>query len=123
MKTYEISCRLSDEAAIERIKALLIQEGVKFRTGELTVFSTRTPIAVLGIQPSLYSRRNWVGLNPFTYVTAVNVQCLSVEDDVTKIIVHIDQFRAFVWVMFWTCCFGFASLGMPGPADAALFVA
>src|SRR5437867_5466169 len=98
MKTYEISCRLSDKAAIERIKALLTQEGVKFRTGELSVFSTRTPIAVLGL---VSSRRNWVGLNPFSYVTAVNVQCLSVEDDVTRIIVKIDQFRAFVWVMFW----------------------
>ena len=111
MKTYEIDCRLHPEAAMERIKNLLAKEGVRFRTADRSRFSIKTPIAVLG-----------AGLNPFTYVSAVNVQCQTAEGDVTSIIVDIDQFRAFVWVMFWIVCLGLAASGLPKPAGAGLFV-
>jgi hypothetical protein len=74
-KTYELVCQLPAQTASERIEALLSKEGVTYTAANLFVTSTSTPIVLLGIQSKLYSRSNWVGLNPFAFVTSVDVRC------------------------------------------------
>lgn len=73
-KTYELVCQLPAHGAAERIEGLLSKEGVRYTAADLSISSVSTPIAVFGIQPRLYSRRNWVGLNPFAFVSGVNLQ-------------------------------------------------
>jgi hypothetical protein len=96
-KTYEFVCQLPAQAALERIEGLLSKEGVKYRAANLSVVSVRTPIAVLGIQPKLYSHSNWVGLNPFTFVSAVEAQCEQLDSGLTKVTVRVNRLRAFLW--------------------------
>src|SRR5271157_2118968 len=117
-KTYEFVCQLPAQAASERIEGLLSKEGVKYRAANLSVASVRTPIAVLGIQPKLYSHSNWVGLNPFTFVSGVEVQCEEVDSGLTKVTVRVNRLRAFLWVAFWIACSLLAARAMPEPGGA-----
>jgi len=119
-KTYELCCPLPPEAAMGRIENLLTVEGVQFRTANLSLSSTATPIAVLGIQRRFYSRRNWVGLNPFAFVSGIDVRCEVHKDDGTRVFITVDRFRAFLWVVFWGLCAGFAGVGIPEPLVAVL---
>jgi hypothetical protein len=73
-KTYMLSSRLPAETTIARIGELLAKEGVQYRTEGLSIFSIGTPIALLSLQRTLYSDRNWVGLNPFTFISGVRCE-------------------------------------------------
>jgi len=122
-KTYELTSRLSAAAAMQRMEDLFAREAVRFSRDQLSIRSTETPLAILGIQGRLYSRRNWVGLNPFAFVSGMEVRCESGESGVVRISIHIDQFRTFIWVAFLAACSGFAALAMPELGWAILFIA
>ena len=69
-KTYTILSDLPAPIALERISDLFSREAVPYVTVENSLKSTRTPVVISGFQPNLYSHANWVGLNPFAFVTA-----------------------------------------------------
>jgi hypothetical protein len=122
-KTYILSSRLSAEETIARVRDLFGKAGVQYRTEGLSIVSTRTPIALLSFQRILYSDRNWVGLNPFTYISGINVRCRPVRSGLTEIIAQVDRSRTFLWVAYWFCASGLASAGMSTLGDAILFIA
>jgi hypothetical protein len=121
-KTYELFCQLSPEAASERIERLLSEEGVKYATAELSVASTKTPIVLLSVQPRLYTRRNWVGVNPFVFVTSVAVRCEPIEGGGTRVTIRANRRRAFLLVAFWAACSALAALAIPEPGRAILIL-
>ncbi len=121
-KTYELICRLPAPAVLERIKDLLTKECVKYTVADLSITSTQTPAVVLGFDPRLYSHANRVGINPFAYVSSVEVRCESDGNGLTRVIVRVDRFRAFVWVGFWVACGALAAYVMPAPGGAIIFV-
>jgi hypothetical protein len=121
-KTYEFVCQLTAQAASQRIEGLLSKEGVEYKTANLSVASVRTPVAVLGIQPKLYSHSNWVGLNPFTFVSGVEVQCEQLDSGLTKVTVRVNRLRTFMWAAFWIACSLLAARAMPEPGGAILVI-
>lgn len=121
-KTYELVCQLPAREASERIERLLSKEGVSYTTANLSVASTQTPIAVLGFQRNLYSQSNWVGVNPFAFISGVNVVVKSGDDRVTKVSVSVNRRRAFLWVAWWVVCGSLTASAMPQPAGALFFV-
>jgi hypothetical protein len=122
-KTFEITCPLAPHTASERIESLFSHEGVKFNSADLRITSTRTPIVVLGVQPKLYTRRNWVGLNPFAFITGVDVRCEPSGDAVaTRVNVCVNRRRAILWAAFWALCGYLTGRAMPQPAGTALFI-
>jgi hypothetical protein len=121
-KTYEIVCPLSAQEVSARIASLFSNEGVSYEIDSLGVNSTRTPIAVLGIQPVMYTHNNWVGINPFAFVSGVDVRCENLEGGLTKVIVRINRWRAFLIVGFSIACGGMAAAAMPEPGGAIVFI-
>jgi len=121
-KTYEFTSKLSAQEAGERIGWLFSEAHVEYKTAELSVTSTDTPLVFVSVDRRLYSWRNWTRINPFTFVTSVDVQFEPEQDEVTKVTVHINRFRAFGWVAFWVICCGLTALGLPEPAGAIFFI-
>lgn len=122
-KTYTLSSHLSPEGAIAQVEKLLGEQGVQYKTEGLSICSTRTPVALLGLQRTLYSAKNWVGLNPFTFISGVDVLCRLDESGRTSIVVHVKRFRTFLWVAFWVWVSALAASAMPAPEGASLFIA
>jgi hypothetical protein len=121
-KTYTLSSRLSPEEAIVRVGDLLAAERVKYTVEGLSISSTRTPIAVLSFQRVLYSKRNWVGLNPFIYISGLNVECQPDGSGVTRVIVRLNRLRTFVWVAFWVWNSAVVALKLPRLPGVIVFV-
>jgi hypothetical protein len=121
-KTYELICQLPAHTASERIERLLSKEGVKYTATDLGITSVRTPMVVLGIQPELYSHSNWVGLNPFVFVSGVALRFKEEENGRTTVTVRVNRLRALLWVAFWITCGSLAALAMPEPGGAILFI-
>lgn len=120
--TYEVSSPLETREAFERIERLLAHENVEYIAKGLRVASTSTPIIFLGLQPKLYTRKNWVGLNPFAFITSVDVQCESAEGAPARIKVCINRRRSILHVVFWGACGALMARVMPQPAGVILFV-
>jgi hypothetical protein len=121
-KTYELICQLPAHTASERIEGMLSKEGVKYTATNLAITSVRTPIVVLGIQPKLYSHSNWVGLNPFAFVSGVDLRFKQDENGLTRVTVRVNRLRGLVWVAFWITCGSLAARAMPEPGGAILFI-
>jgi hypothetical protein len=120
-KTYELICQLPAQTASERIEDLLSKEGVEYKGANLSIASVKTPIAVLGMQPTLYTHCNWVGINPFTFISAIDVRCEPLDKDLTKVVVRINRRRAFLWMVFWVTCSFLAARAMPEPGGVIMF--
>jgi hypothetical protein len=121
-KTYELICQLPAHTASARIEDLLSREGVKYTATNLAIASIRTPIVVLGIQPELYSHSNWVGLNPFAFVSGVDFRFKEDENGLTRVTVRVNRMRGLLWVASWITCGSLAAVAMPEPAGAILFI-
>jgi hypothetical protein len=121
-KTYELICQLPVHTASDRIEGLLSKEGVRYTTTNLAVTSVRTPIAVLGIQPKLYTHSNWVGVNPFVYVSSVDVRFKPGDGGVTKVIIRVNRLRAFLLAALGIAVGFLAACAMPEPAGLLFFV-
>lgn len=123
VKTYILSSRLSREAAIVRIGKLLAGEGVQYRTEGDSIFSLSTPIVLVSLQRIAYSNKNWIGLNPFPFVTGVNVRCQPADRGLIDIIVQVNRTRTFLYVASCVCVGGLASVGMATLEDAVVLIA
>ncbi len=77
---------------------------------------------MLGIQPKLYSHRNWVGLNPFVFVSGVDLRFKQDENGLTRVTVRVNRLRGLLWVAFWITCGFLAARAMPEPGGAILFI-
>lgn len=122
MKTYEVVSPLSAQEVSARLASLFSNEGVSYKMESLGISSTRTPIAILGIQPIMYTHNNWVSINPFAFVSGVDVRCEHGEGGLTKVIVRIDRRRAFLFVAIGICVSGLAASAMPEPVGAMVFI-
>ena|SRR5713101_3299330 len=61
------------DQALDRVEALLSAEHVEVRRSANSLSSTHIPFPIINIDKRLYSRRNWVGINPFIYLGNVSV--------------------------------------------------
>ena len=76
-----------------RAASLLTAERVSYSRTEQGLQSTRTPLG-LTFQGIWFSRRNWVGLNPFAFVTAVSISCSGANTSSGTATVRVDRTRA-----------------------------
>ncbi|HLW52294.1 MAG TPA: hypothetical protein VKW06_05590 [Candidatus Angelobacter sp.] len=120
-KTYELVCRLSSDTALERIKTLLSKEWVKYRADNHSITSIKTPLVLAGFDPRGYSHANWVGVNPFGYVSGVEVRCEPGDNGLTKVIVRIDRCRAFVLAASSVALGALVASALP-PLGGAIFI-
>ena len=120
-KTYELTSRLSTATVMQRMEDLFRGEGVQFARGDSSITSVKTPISLGRLDARNYSKRNWVGLNPFTFVSGVNVRCQSDANGILRINVEIDRFRTYVSFAFWVACSLAVATAMSGLGAAILF--
>lgn len=118
--TYTFVCDLRVEEACEAMRALLRSESVEFSSAEFSLVSTRTPLPLVSLDRRNYSRKNWVGLNPFAYVSGVEVRCRARDARTTIVTVRVNRLRAVGWAGWFTACALFTLL--KPPLGAIIFV-
>jgi len=121
-KSFRILAGVDAKTALTRIERLLTIEGVGFEKMDFSIRSRSTPIAILGVQPVLYSRQNWFGLNPFVFISSISIIVRSKDDDRALLDVSIGRLRAYVLAMLWTLLAFIVGKAMPQPAGTLLFI-
>jgi len=74
ISTFHIASLDSPDEALPKIARLLEEEYVEFEIERNAIRSTRTPVTFVNIDRRNFSRLNWVGMNPFVYVTGIEVE-------------------------------------------------
>jgi hypothetical protein len=121
-KAYEFICDTPTSGVIKKIEALFKDEGVEFRSTTSHIESTSTPIAILSLQPQMYSRKNWLGFNPFSYISNVSVDVNPTEDNYVKVVVVANRRRAYFYVTFFAIAGLSAARAISEPAGMILFI-
>ena len=80
----------------------------QFEVSESTIASTRTPFAIFGVERKIYTRRNWVGINPFVFISGVQVGFVNAGEQ-RRMRVQVNRTRSFLFAMFWPICVFFAT--------------
>lgn len=122
-KTYQLTSRLPAAVVMQGLEGLFTQEGVQYRKSDLSITSVKTPVAILSFSQVLYSKRNWVGVNPFTFVSGVDVHCEPGAGDIVRINIRVDQFRTLIYFGLWVTSSGLAASAMPELWSAILLIA
>jgi hypothetical protein len=93
---FTLVSELPMTASLQKVMRLFDQEAVRYETTDCSVRSTKVPFAVFTLDPRMYSRRNWLGLNPFVFASRVVVTARKGTADQTVLDVTIDRRRAIV---------------------------
>lgn len=71
----------------------------------------------------MYSKRNWIGLNPFPWISGIDARCQPGKSGSTHVIVKVNRERAFLYALFQFSMCGLGSAALPTLVDAILFIA
>ena len=119
-KTFTVTTALPPDDALSRLAQLLEIEGVKVNREGGGVRSLRTPMPLLNVDSRLYSRRNWVGINPFVLLTAIEIRATA-SDGGTLLNVSVDRRRIVLLLVLEAAVV--LSLGLKAPLAPTLIVA
>jgi hypothetical protein len=119
LKTLRISTALPDAQAASRLAELLEAEGVIVERTANVLNSTKVRLALLGLDPGVYTRKNWTGLNPFAWLTGIRAECAPGSDGRTEVKLVLDRRRTILWVAYWFAGVGVVALRAPLPATLA----
>lgn len=93
MRHYRFDSTRSLDESLNRVAILLIREGVTIQKQSHSIKSIRTPVVFLGFDRRLYTKGNWVGINPFVFISGVEVKCSETTQGGTEIDIVVDQRR------------------------------
>lgn len=79
--------------ALRRLSKLLDDAFVKYRVDHDSITSTSVPFAVLSIDPRMYTRKNWLGINPFIFISGIKIIGTRESDNETVLEIIIDRGR------------------------------
>lgn len=98
-KTFSVATNLSVDDTLSRLTRLFEAGGVTVTRENDGLRSVRTPVPLLNVDPRLYSRRNWVGINPFALITSVEASTTATGNG-TVIDVSVDRRRLVLLLVF-----------------------
>ena len=98
-KSFSLVADLPIEEVIGRLTGLFEAGGASVIREDNCVRSVHTPVPLLNVDPRLYSRRNWVGINPFALVTGVEAAAAP-GDKGTQVNVRVDRRRMLLLLAF-----------------------
>jgi hypothetical protein len=110
---FRLYSKLSVSDAMKRIGDLFVSEHVGFYANPDSIKSTHVPFPIVSIDRRMFSRRNWVGINPFIYISSIEVFFTELNTKETQIDVSINQRRAIVLYLGFLCLTLFVALAIP----------
>lgn len=120
--TYELSCALTPRDVLQRTAQLLTDEGVEYTIRELSIASTSTPFVVFGFQSRMYTRKNWVGINPFACISAVVVDTDNPDGAGSRVRIGVNRARAILWSVSYVAFGAIAAVSLMPMPHAAIFL-
>ena len=97
---FTIKTKLKTSDVISALKDRLIKRSVNINVDDDTITSISTPIPLFSFDRRQFSKDNWIGINPFQYISNIKIVCSTVEKHITKVDIDVSTARAWLWVIF-----------------------
>ena len=105
---YTLNANMPLNDAIVRISDLLDSEHVSYKAEANIIGSTEIPLPFWSWDKRLYTRKNWIGFNPFIFISSIDFILKEISQKETHIEVIINQKRAMFLFRFF--CFLFLGI-------------
>jgi len=111
--SFRLYSKLSVVDTIKKIAGLLACEHVSFNTDQNFIKSTHIPFPIVNVDQRMYTRKNWVGINPFIFITGVEIFLTELDTKETQIDIGVDQNRAILIYLCFLCLVLLVALAIP----------
>lgn len=101
---YSFDTEHSIETSKMVVGSHLTKRGVKYRENVNELESESTPLPIFSFDSRLYSRDNWIGINPFQFISWVNIHFRQDEGNKTKISIEFSMMRVLYFMIFFSIC-------------------
>lgn len=112
-RAFTLISDLSVNDALQRIKKLFDSESVNYQVENNEIRSLKMPMTLLNIDPRMYTKRNWVGINPFVFISGINVTLNGESPKGTVIDVNINQTRGVIIYLMILLCLASMMFAIP----------
>ena len=69
----KLRSNLSLSNTLKQIEDLFSHESITFYSDSDSITSTDIPLPILSLDRRMYTRKNWMGINPFIFITSIKV--------------------------------------------------
>jgi hypothetical protein len=116
MKTNitHLNFNLSVKEILQRMENLFKYEFISYRVDSTSIISNYIPIPLIGIDRRLYSKKNWIGINPFIFISKIEllVKPLDFQEGV-QMKININKRRGIILYFIIIALIGFVSCNLP----------
>lgn len=99
---FSIETKLESSIVITALQDRLTKRYVRIKTDNNSITSTYTPFPLLSFDRKMYSKDNWIGINPFQFISNIKIVCSKEENDNTIVNINVSTAsRAWFWILFW----------------------
>lgn len=110
---FRLYSKLCMNDTIKRIAGLLSYEHVSFDAGPNSIKSTHVPFPIVSLDKRMFSRKNWVGINPFIYISSIEMFFTESTTKETQIDISVDQYRTIVLYSFSLITMLYVAIALP----------
>ena len=99
---FSIETKLETRNVIAALQDRLMKRYVRIKTDNNSITSTYTPFSFHGLMPTVFSKDNWIGINPFQFISKIKIECKAEENKNTKVDINVyTAKRLWFWIVFW----------------------
>lgn len=119
--SYRLNSDFDVDRTLEKLRELFDYESIKFESNTTSIKSQRMPFPIGSFDFRIYSRKNWIGINPFVFVSGIEINVDADNDQKSKLRIEINRNRAILVYLFVIVLFLMATANLPNPSWAMIF--
>ena len=108
-----IVSKLNVQDTLKQIKKLFKEESIQFNIDKYTIKSSKIPLPLLSFDYRQYSRKNWIGVNPFIFISSILIKIEELDNNKIIANVIIDPTRAILAYIFILLLVCIVSMSLP----------
>ena len=98
---FTLNSDLSIAETTKTLTDLLMSEDIGFSVNQNIITTNHIPLPLA--YRDLHTKKNWVGMNPFVYISSMEITLIQINNVETQIRVNIDQQRAILLYLLYLC--------------------
>lgn len=110
---YTIKSDRSINSVLRRIEDLFNYESLKFLSDSNSIRSVKIPMPIVSFDRRFYSKKNYIGINPFIFISSIEINFKKPSTEKVIVDINIDQSRAFIIYLIVLLLTGMVAINLP----------
>ncbi len=110
---YTIQSDHSIKSALRGIEDLFNYESIKFLSDSNSIRSVQIPMPIVSFDRRFYSKKNWIGINPFIYISSIEINFKKPSTGKVIVDITIGQKRTFIIYLIVLLLTGMVAINLP----------